>query len=152
MEEIIEQQMHQNDVYKARYSALDTVRVIGEMDKLRKRKDELEEQLKAVNLEYDFLRHVYIPELFERDGIDNLKVTDIGRVSLTSDIRVSIPADNKDRAFEFFDALGKGDIVTRTVNASTLKAVVKSMMLNGEEIPEDIFKVTAFTRASITKR
>jgi hypothetical protein len=152
MSETQDQVIHQNDGYRQTYEPMSTIEVIQAMDSLRAKKDALEDQLKAVNLEYDFLRHILVPELFERDGIDNMKVTDVGRVSLTSDIRVSIPAHAKDQAFEFFDLLGKGDIVTRTVNASTLKAVVKSMILNGEDVPDTIFTVTPFTRASITKR
>lgn len=146
------EETHPNDTFKAHYDSLETVDVIKEMDKLRKAKEDAEAELKTINAEYDYVRHIYIPELFEREGIDNLKVTDVGRVSLTADLRVSVLSENKDRVFEFFDMLGKGDIVTKTINASTLKAVVKSMILNGDEVPEDLIKVTPFTRASITKR
>jgi hypothetical protein len=146
------QEVHQNDIFSQKFNPMTTIEVVKGMDELRKTKDQLEAELKAVNAEYDFLRHIYIPERFENEGIDNLKVTDVGRVSLTSDIRVAVNAADKDQVFEYFDAMGKGDIVTKTINASTLKAVVKTMILQGEEVPENIIKVTPFTRASITKR
>jgi hypothetical protein len=152
MTETQEQTVHPNDAFRQTYAQSTTIEVVQAMDALRAKKDSLEDQLKAVNAEYDFIRHILIPEMFERDGIDSMKVTDVGRVSLTSDIRVSIPVHAKQEAFEYFDFLGKGDIVTQTINASTLKAVIRSMILNGEEVPEKIFTVTPFTRASITKR
>jgi hypothetical protein len=55
---------------------------------------------------------------------------------------------------EFFDWLrdnGRGDLLQENINPSTLKATVKGLVKNGEEIPEDLLNVSPFTRASITK-
>jgi len=145
-------QVHQNDEFRAKFKDHTTLQVIHAMDEMRKAKDRAEAELKTINAEYDFVRHILVPEMFERDGIENLAVAGVGRVSLTSDLRVSIASGAKEQAYRFLDDVGKGDIITTTVNASTLKAVVKSMILQGDEVPEDLFKVTPFTRASITKR
>ena len=110
----------------------------------------LEEQLKEINKEYDRLRTGSIPEAMAEDGIQTIKVEGIGRVGLTSDVYVSY-ADNKEAAFMWLAEHGLGACITETVNASTLKAAFRKMIREGEPLPDDIFRITPFSRASITK-
>ena len=138
--------------FEAKYKPMVTLEVVRSMDELRKHKEDLEEALKEVNKEYDFLRLNMIPARFEEEGIEGLKVEGVGRVSLTGDMYVSILSDKKDEAYEYFRDIGKGSLITETINSSTLKATVKAMIKAGEEVPEELIKVTPFTRASITKR
>ena len=138
--------------FEAKYKPMATLEVIRSMDELRKRKEDLEEALKEVNKEYDFLRLNMIPARFEEEGIEGMKVEGVGRVSLTGDMYVSILSDKKDEAYEYFRDIGKGSLITETINSSTLKATVKAMIKAGEDVPEELIKVTPFTRASITKR
>ena len=145
-------QENPNAEFDAKYKPMATLEVVCSMDELRLRKEDLEEALKEINKEYDYLRLNMVPARFEEEGIENMKVEGVGRVSLTGDMYVSILADKKDAAYEFFRDIGKGSLITETISASTLKATVKAMMKSGEDIPEDIIKVTPFTRASITKR
>lgn len=141
-----------NAEFEAKYKPLATLDIIRAMDEQRKLKEDLEDQLKAINKEYDFLRLNMVPARFEEEGIENLKVEGVGRVSLTGDMYVSILSDHKDEAYEYFRDIGKGSLITETINSSTLKATVKAMIKAGEEVPESLIKVTPFTRASITKR
>lgn len=147
-----EQQQNPNAEFEVKYKPMATLEIIRAMDEQRALKEDLDEQLKAVNKEYDFLRLNMIPNRFEEEGIENMKVDGIGRVSLTGDMYVSILAEKKEEAYEYFRDIGKGSLIVPTINASTLKATVKAMMKNGEEVPEELIKVTPFTRASITKR
>lgn len=133
------------------YKPMATLDVVRAMNKIKLEKEELEEKLKMVNAEYDYLRLNLIPTRFEDEGIENLKVDGIGRVSLTGDMYVSIAADSRDAAYQYFRDIGKGDLITESINSSTLKAAVKAMVKAGEEIPSEFVKVTPFTRASITK-
>jgi hypothetical protein len=142
----------ENQSLENKYENTSTIDTIRAMDELSKRKEELESELTKINKEYDFLRLNLVPKKMEDMGIDNVKVDGIGRVSLTSDMYVRVNADNRERVHQFFNDIGKSSIITETINASTLKAVVKSMIRSGEEIPEDLIKITPFTRASITKR
>lgn len=135
-----------------KYSPMLTLDIIREMDKILSVKEQLEEQLKAVNKEYDFLRINMIPKRMDDEGISNIKVDGVGRVTLTGDMYVSIPSDVKEQAYEYFRDIGKESLITQTINPSTLKAAVKAMVKNGDEIPEELIRVTPFTRASITKR
>jgi hypothetical protein len=125
--------------------------IIG-MDNLRQIKDKLEMALKTVNKEYDYIRINRLPEQMDEESIDGIRVDGIGRVSLTGDMYVSCSADNREWLKEFLTDIGKGSLITSTVNSSSLKAVVKDMMKKGEEIPEGMLNITPFTRASITKR
>jgi hypothetical protein len=72
-------------------------------------------------------------------------------VSLTADMHVSIKADQKGPFYEWLRDNGRTDLIQENVNPSTLKATVKTMFKNGEEVPEHLLNVSPFTRASITK-
>lgn len=100
---------------------------------------------------YDYLRLALVPERFEEDGISNMKVEGVGRVQLAGDLYAGIIKGNEERAFEWLGDNGRGDLVKQTVNSSSIKAVLKKMLTEGEEIPADLFKAEPFTRASIVK-
>jgi len=125
--------------------------LVAAMYAIQQRKEKLEEDLKELNKEFDFLRITKIPGCMEEEGVQRITVAGIGRVSLTSDMHVSVKAEQRERFFEWLRDNGRGDLIQDTVNASTLKAAVKKMFANGEEIPEDLLNVSPFTRASITK-
>jgi hypothetical protein len=127
------------------------VDLVVSMHALARRKDDLEESLKAVNKEYDFLRISKIPEKMEDEGIDNISVNGIGRVSLTADMHVSIKAAKKTEFYEWLRDNGRGDLLQENINPSTLKATVKGLVRAGEEVPDDMLNISPFTRASITK-
>jgi hypothetical protein len=42
-------------------------------------------------------------------------------------------------------------MIQETYNSSSLKALLRRMLAEGVDIPDDIFNVTPFTRASIVK-
>lgn len=138
--------------FEVKFEDMTTKEVITYMNDLAGEKACIEEQLKGVNAEYDYLRLNLIPNRFEEEGIENITIEGIGRVSLTGDMYVSVLAENREKMYEWLDEIGKDSLITKTVNASTLKAAVKAMIRAGEEIPEDLIKVTPFTRASITRK
>lgn len=100
---------------------------------------------------YDYLRLAAVPNRFEEEGISNMKVEGVGRVQLAGDLYAGIVRGREEEAFEWLDDNGRGDLVKRTVNSSSIKAVLKKMLADGEELPEGLFKVEPFTRASIVK-
>lgn len=99
---------------------------------------------------YDHVRLALIPGIMEELGINSATVEGIGRVALTSDAYVSVPASARADFQQWLVDNGFDDLLTQTVNASTLKAWVMSRIRTGQELPP-IVKVTPFTRASITK-
>lgn len=134
-----------------KYDGLTLVELVHAMSELQGRKEELEEQLKGINKEFDFLRITKIPGQMEDDGVDRINVTGIGRVSLTADMHVSIKADKKPEFFVWLRDNGRGDLLQENINPSTLKATIKGMFKNGEEVPDELVNVSPFTRASITR-
>jgi hypothetical protein len=122
-----------------------------EMDDVRKQKESLEETLKGVNETFDFLRITKIPTVMNDENIDRISVKGVGRVSITADMHVSIKADKKDDFYQWLRDNGRTDLISETVNASTLKASVKKMFKEGEIPPEDLLNISPFERASITK-
>jgi hypothetical protein len=127
------------------------VQLIEAMSTLQNRKEACEDQLKLINKEFDFLRITKIPAKMEDDGVDRISVAGIGRVSLTADLHVSIKAEMKNQFHEWLRDNGRGDLLQENINPSTLKATVKGMYKNGDEIPEELLNVSPFTRASITR-
>ena len=135
----------------SQYDGMSLVELVHAMATLQNRKEATEDQLKLINKEYDFLRITKIPATMDDDGVDRINVTGVGRVSLTADMHVSIKAEQKAAFHEWLRDNGRADLLQENINPSTLKAAVKGMFKNGEEIPEALLNVSPFTRASITK-
>jgi hypothetical protein len=101
---------------------------------------------------YDFVRYSRIPEIMDIEDLESVRIEGVGRLYLTSDYNVSTRAGRKQEAMEWLIENGFGDIVQETVNASTLKAIIKKEVIaKGKEVPEDLFNVAPFTRSQITK-
>jgi hypothetical protein len=134
------------------YDALTLNELITAMDAVQKQKEVLEDQLKAVNKRFDFLRISKIPTKMDDEGVSNINITGVGRVSLTADMHVSIKTEMKESFYVWLRDNGRGDLLQETINPSTLKATVKGMFKGGQEIPEDLLNVSPFMRASITRK
>ena len=135
----------------SQYDGLSLVELVHAMATLQNRKEAMEDQLKLINKEYDFLRITKVPATMDDDGVDRINVTGVGRVSLTADMHVSVKADQKAAFHEWLRDNGRGDLLQENINPSTLKATIKGMFKSGEDIPETLLNVSPFTRASITK-
>ena len=135
----------------AKYDNISLVGLVTAMSTVQSMKEALEDQLKIVNKEFDFLRITKIPTKMEEDGVDRINVTGIGRVALTADMHVSIKAEQKAEFYTWLRDNGRGDLLQENVNPSTLKAAVKKMFREGEEVPDTLLNVSPFTRASITR-
>jgi len=101
---------------------------------------------------YDMLRLSVIPDRMEEEEITSINIADVGRLGVASDMQTSVLAENRDAFHSWMRENGHGDLVKETVHSSTMKAFIKEQIQNGEEIPDDLVKVHAFMRASITKR
>jgi len=100
---------------------------------------------------FDHLRLHRVPEMMESMGVDNVKLTDIGRLSTRPEIYASIMPDMKEDAYDWLREEGHGDLIKGTVNAGTLKAFLKEQIREGVAFPDELFKVTPYTMATITK-
>lgn len=108
------------------------------------------ESLKShVGKVYDYYRTVTVPGRMDDEGVETVKISGVGRLGLTSDLNVSCP--DKTEAFKWLEEIGSGDLIQDTVNAASLKAMLKRRLQSGEDIPDTIYVIKPFTRASITK-
>ena len=123
--------------------------LVDMMIRYRAEKDNLEEALKAINMRYDILRIEAIPNIMDSMDIERISYEGVGRVALTGDMWVSVI--DREKFHGWLGENGLDDLIQPTVNPSTLKAFIKARVKAGEEIPEEILKVTPYTRASITK-
>lgn len=121
------------------------------MRTLQNRKDELESELKATNIELDIIRTKRIPELMESMELRNVTIEGLGRVQLASDLYASTKSGQQQAAMVWLRDCGLDNMITETYNASSLKALLRRMIVEGADIPDDIFNVQPFTRASIVK-
>jgi hypothetical protein len=126
--------------------AVETARFMSELMQANEAAEELKSTIGKV---YDWVRTAAVPEKMDEEGLELLRIEGVGRVSLTSDVNVAVI--DKDESFKWLESSGHGDMITETVNASSLKALLRRLIRDGKEIPEAIYRVTPFTRASITK-
>lgn len=122
-----------------------------QMAAVQKRKEALEEELKAINAEFDILRLRKIPEAMEVLGVRNATFEGLGRVQLAEDIYASTREGQKDRGIQWLRDCGYDGMITESYNASSIKALFRRMIKDAQPIPEDIFSITPFTRASLVK-
>lgn len=122
-----------------------------EMQKLQEAKDNLEEELAGVNKALDNLRMRRIPDMMAELDLRNATFEGLGRVQLATDLYASTREGRKADAIQWLSDAGYGGMITETYNASSLKALFRRMIAEGAEIPDDIFNVNPFVRASIVK-
>jgi len=134
-----------------KYKALTIPELVHEFRSLKDMHDSYKEQASEVGQLVDLIRLNVLPDKMENEDVSTVTVAGAGRVSLQGDLYFSIPAAYKDDCFEWLRDNGHGDIIQETVNSSTGKAWAKEMMKQGQTLPEGLFKVVPFTRATITR-
>ena len=144
--------MATNEEYRAKLQELNLVDLAKEFKELKGEVEEKEAELSDLKNSYDFIRFVLMPKVIEEAGLSSpVKIAGVGKISLSSDAYVSVVPGQKEALYEWMEEHGLGDLIKPTLNASTLKAQVISLMLSGEDYPEAFVKVTPFVRASILK-
>lgn len=100
---------------------------------------------------YDHLTINIVPERMEDEGIESLKIIDVGRLQTKADIRCSCPAGNKEKLQDWLENQGHEALVASVVNASTLKAFVAEQIKQGGDYPKDLLKIEPYSRATVVK-
>lgn len=136
------------DAYDKQDSYLDTANFYAYFKDQVEQLDQTVKLLKALR---EKLAYVILPQQMDRAGVKTFTMTNGMRMSRTARIMASIPSELKQEAFAYLRENGLGGIVTETVNASTLSAVVKEKMEAGIEFPSEIFKVHMQDNVSLTK-
>ena len=122
---------------------------------LAKAKDQLDAVAKAKSTlqeAYDNLRQRVIPSKMEEEGLSTITVAGVGRMTITAQLQVSVRPEFKIQLKQWLVDNGHAELVTETINASTLKAWYKEQLMNGEELPDDMLNIYGFDQVSLTKK
>lgn len=111
--------------------------------------DEYESIGKVLNEFRDLLKTEVLPKSFERDGITSFNTFDGFRVTMSQSVRCKIL--DKVLGYKYLRDNNLGDIVTETVNSSTLAAVARTMLEEGKELPPEFFETYLQPSTSVTK-
>lgn len=115
-------------------------------------KADKENELKSINAWNDVIRMEALPSKVEEMGLESpVKLEGIGRVSITSDVLVSVKGGMAQNLNQWLIDHGFGDLIKESVNSSTLKGFVKGRIVNGEEYPDQYLNVTPIEKASVLK-
>lgn len=96
-----------------------------------------------------------IPARFEQDQIQNITVIlpdgTKKQLLVLPQVSVKTPEEKRMELRDWLRAHEAAEIITETVNASTLAAYVRAQMKAGEEYPNDICEISTYETASLRK-
>lgn len=96
-----------------------------------------------------------IPERMDADQIQNITVIlpdgTKKQLLVIPQVSVKTPPENKMALWEWLRSHDAAEIISETVNASTLAAYVREQMKQGEPYPTDICEVSSYDVASLRK-
>lgn len=130
--------------------------LVEQLKQLQDQKAVAEDGLSEINKQIEALAKGKIPELMAAMELRNATFDNVGdlpraRVQLAEDIYASTRSGQKASAMEWLRDLGYEDMIDETYNASSLKALFRRMIKDGQPIDDAIFNVTPFVRASVVK-
>src|SRR6478736_106881 len=115
-----------------------------QMKDLQNQALEIKAQSASVKGPLDELRLKKIPELMESLGVKTATFAGLGRVQTASDLYASTRKGEKPNAMQWLRDCGYEGMITETYNSSSLKALFRRLIVDGADIPEEIFNVTPF--------
>jgi len=139
------------DVDADAYESMTISQLAAEIKRLKENVDDFSAVKAEWQKAYDYLTISVVPERMDEEDIGTMKVNDVGRLQVASDIRCSVPAANKEALQEWLEENGHESMIASTVNSSTLKAFVKEMMKEKKPYPKDLLKVEPYSRATVVK-
>ena len=117
----------------------------AELKALKAAKKSASEELASVNKRIDKIARFDLPEEMSALEFEEVTIRGIGTLYVKADIYASVLAVNRDAAKEWLVENGYEDLITETINASTLKAWAKEFIKkNGELPPDEIFNITPY--------
>lgn len=119
--------------------------------RLRSLHDEVDALKKLLYKAMDDYETVVVPAVFEVEGATSVNLAIGYRVTISEVIRASIPAETKGAAYNWLQENNLGDLITSTVNASSLSATARALLVEGKELPAPLFKTAILPQVSMTK-
>lgn len=108
--------------------------------------------LKSLGEASGLLSNELVPKCFERENLTSFTTKDGYRVTVSTNYRVSIKGDKKEQAYAWLQDNDLGELITQTVNASTLSAAGRKLIEEqNKELPEELFNAAFMPSTSLTK-
>jgi hypothetical protein len=111
---------------------------------------DLKAQQTEAKIPFDIMRTKTIPETMEQMEVKSATFAGLGRVQLAADLYCSTKKGEKPAAMAWLRDCGYNDMIAETYNATSMKALIRQLIVDGVEVPE-FLNVTPFVRASIVK-
>lgn len=118
---------------------------------LKERYDAADRLVKRIYHVKDAIDKRVLPERMRANNIDGFKLPEIAR-SFSIIEKTSASFVDKEAGMKWLRSIGQGDIIQETVNASTLAAFCRSMLIEqGVEPPPEAIKVSTYSTTGMTK-
>lgn len=112
---------------------------------------DLDAAVKRVYHFHDGINKHLLPERLRAFDMDGIRVPEVAR-SFGIVGKMSASFVDKDKGFAWLRSIGQEDMIQETVNAGTLAAFCRNLILEeGVDPPEDIVKVSTYDTTSMTK-
>lgn len=138
------------ELSKVEVSALSVNEAVRHLKAVRDLKDAVAELAKSIGAVAESLNQEKIPTLFKETGTTSTTV-DGYRYTMSNSVKASIMKDKRDDAFQWLRDNELGELITETVNASTLSAQARILADEGMELDPDLFNVYVQPNMSVTK-
>jgi hypothetical protein len=129
--------------------------LVAAMIAAQKNHNDMKQAAAAAWDEVTLITRQIIPNRMDADQIQNITVIlpDGTKKQLLCIDQVSVktPAENKPALWEWLKDHEAAELITETVNSSSLAGYVREQMRQGEPWPSDICEVSAYTTASLRK-
>lgn len=118
---------------------------------LRRLKDKWEDANGQFNELFELYKKEYVPEAIEGSGQTHIALVEGYRVGVGHNVRASIREGMREKAYKWLRSHKLGELITETVNASTLSATAKLMRQENRDLPDSVFNVYDETVTSVTQ-
>lgn len=102
----------------------------------------------AINAIAERLADDLVPQALRNNRVTTITHA-VGRVALTT--RVSASILDREGAYQWLRGHDLGALIIETVNSQTLSATARSLLEQGDELPDDLFKTSMHTFATLTR-
>ena len=137
--------------YKGEFDGLTVKQLASAYKRIQTQLKAADDKKKALQKKFDYLRNHALPTAMESTGATSTKLKGIGRVGLYPEMYASVVKGQKESAHDWLRENDAGDLIQDSVNSSTLKAYIKEQVPKGAIFPNDIFAITPFIQARVTK-
>lgn len=119
---------------------------------LHRLKDKMDAAQKVFTAVFEEYKNTVLPEMLEAEGVTSLPLAEGFRVGVNHRWAASIREGMKDQAYQWLREHKLDDIITSTINSSTLSATAKSLSEDDNiDLPDDLFNVAIIPNTSVTR-